>query len=64
MAEELARLVDEAKAAGAFDVRATDAGIVAGGDVIQLADGDITGRDKIGGDQIGGHKITFTKEDG
>jgi hypothetical protein len=58
-AAELERLVTEARAAGGVRITATDAGVVAAGDVQQWAGGDVVGRDKIGGDQVGRDKISY-----
>jgi hypothetical protein len=44
-AAELERLVNEAQAAGGVHITATEAGVVAGGDVTQWAGGDVAGRD-------------------
>jgi hypothetical protein len=58
-AAELERLVSEAQAAGGVRITASDAGVVAAGNVYQQAGGDVVGRDKIGGDQVGRDKIGY-----
>jgi hypothetical protein len=58
-AAEVARLVGEVQTAVGVQIRASDAGVVAGGDVHQWAGGDVVGRDKIGGDQVGRDKISY-----
>jgi hypothetical protein len=58
-AAELERLVNEAEVAGGVQIAASDAGMMAGGDVHQWAGGDVVGRDKIGGDHVGGNKISY-----
>lgn len=58
-AAELARLVNDAQAAGGVQVKDSDAGVVAGRDVHQRAGRDVVGRDKIVGDQVGHDKITY-----
>jgi hypothetical protein len=58
-AAELAKLVDDAQAAAGTRIKASDAGVVAGRDVRQLAGGDVVGRDKVGGDKVGRDKIIY-----
>jgi hypothetical protein len=56
---EVQALVEQAQAAGVVRVTASgDAGVVAGGNVTQWAGGNIVTGHNIGGDQVGGDKIT------
>jgi hypothetical protein len=58
-ATELARLVNDAQAAGGVQIKADGAGVVAGRDVHQWAGGDVVAGDKVGGDKVGHDKITY-----